>query len=363
MILGRLRADRDATLRAEANGRGFPIALAEGCLVVSTDPAFDTVAGDHDAWAGELLQPDAGFAWGLVPCTAGARYKLVGGTTFVADPWARAYAYDDFGEISVVVPAAQTAHRERFVAVGAADVAPRTVRVWVPASAPTHVVLAADGQNLFEPDAPFGGWRLDTSAPAAMMIVGIDNTAARFDEYTHVVDDIGGGPIGGQADAYATFVHDVIEPLVEARYGTIEKRAVLGSSLGGLVSLVLADRFPGHYRLAMSMSGTVGWGSIGLENETILQRLAAHGHQGTAIYLDSGGSGDDCADADGDGTNDDDPDASDNYCENVQLRDVLAATGYVFDTDLFHWHEPGATHDEAAWAARVARPLGIFAGM
>jgi hypothetical protein len=44
----------------------------------------------------------------------------------------------------------------------------------------------------------------------------------------------------------------------------------------------------------------------------------------------------------------------------VQLRDVLESSGYLFDQDLFHWHEPGATHDEAAWAARVFRPVQIF---
>jgi pimeloyl-ACP methyl ester carboxylesterase len=80
----------------------------------------------------------------------------------------------------------------------------------------------------------------------------------------------------------------------------------MGSSLGGLISLVIADRFPDRYDMAISMSGTVGWGSITLQNETILERYMAAGKRDFAIYVDSGGDGT-CGDADMDGIDDDDP--------------------------------------------------------
>jgi hypothetical protein len=51
----------------------------------------------------------------------------------------------------------------------------------------------------------------------------------------------------------------------------------------------------------------------------------------------------------------------DNYCETVQMRDVLDSAGYEFNVDLFHWHEPGALHNEAAWHARVGLPLTVLA--
>lgn len=57
------------------------------------------------------------------------------------------------------------------------------------------------------------------------------------------------------------------------------------------------------------------------------------------------------------------PAATDNYCENQQFRDVLETAGYVSGTDLWHWWEPDAPHNEAAWADRVWRPLEIFAAM
>ena len=45
------------------------------------------------------------------------------------------------------------------------------------------------------------------------------------------------------------------------------------------------------------------------------------------------------------------------------MHDVLLSAGYVLDKDFFYWHEPGGQHNEAAWAARAHRPLGVFAGL
>ena len=81
----------------------------------------------------------------------------------------------------------------------------------------------------------------------------------------------------------------------------------------------------------------------------------------TRLYLDSGGgTGDPCADLDGDGIKDDSPGGRDNYCANRQFADELAAAGYEWDQDLWHWYEPDAPHAEWAWSERVWRPLEIF---
>ena len=80
------------------------------------------------------------------------------------------------------------------------------------------------------------------------------------------------------------------------------------------------------------------------------------------VYVDSGGGdgGDGCTDPDQDGSFEDDPNASDNYCETRQFADGLAAHGYAWDTQLWHWHEPDAPHSEAAWADRLHRPFDVF---
>ncbi len=360
-LLARLRADLDGTLIEESLAGGWPVRVEEGRVIVSTDGDFGEVAGDFDDWAGTALTEDQGFAWTVVPDEAGAHYKLKSRDAFVSDPWSRGYAYDVFGEISFVTPPS-AAHLERWPVVEG-DLDARTVRAWVPAEAATRVLYVHDGQNLFDPEANFGGWHLDEAAPPAMLIVGIDNTAARFDEYTHVEDVVQGQTVGGLGDAYAAFIGDVVRPLVEERYGEPAIIGTMGSSLGGLISLHVALLDPDTYSFAASLSGTLGWGSMdpAFDNETIIQRYEAAGHQPFAIYLDSGGGGDTCDDADGDGTDDDDDTGRDNYCETLQMRDALEGLGWAFDVDLMHWWEEGAQHDEAAWAARAAMPLAMFA--
>lgn len=351
-LLESLRADPTSAMLAQSRASGWPAAVEDGHLVVSTDPSLTLVAGDHDAWAGTAMTADQGFHWVVLDLAPGDRYKLTNGTDYVADPWARAYAYDEFGIMTMRAPAA--AHLERHFEIG-----DRTIRVWVPDEAATHVLYVHDGQNLFDPGAFFGGWQLDTAVPDAMMLVGIDNTAGRMHEYTHVIDNLGSGTVGGGGDDYATFVNTTVRDLIQNHYGEPSTIGVMGSSLGGLISLHMADRFPNTYAFAASLSGTAGWGSIGLTNETIIERLAASGHQAVALYVDSGGSGT-CADSDGDGIDDDGNDF-DNYCVNLQLADTLRSVGYTDDVDLWHWHEPDAPHNELAWSARVWRPLSSFA--
>ncbi|APR88173.1 putative alpha-dextrin endo-1, 6-alpha-glucosidase [Minicystis rosea] len=364
-ILAELRANRDQALAAHAADTGWPVPVDGGHLFVSTDLSLTKLAGDHDDWAGTSMTPDQGFAWVVIAVPKDDHYKLTDGSKFVADPWARSVDYDQYGEISIVD--AVSAHLDRHFSVGDAHLAPRTVRVWVPKGPVSRVLYVHDGQNLFDPNAPWGGWHLQDTAADGMLLVGIDNTSARFDEYTHVQDDIdeSGNLVGGKGDDYADFLQNTVRPLVKKRYGEMGPIGVMGSSLGGLISLEIAYRYPADYAFAASLSGTMGWGSLGsaVHNQTMIQRYEAKGHQAPILYIDSGGYGTTCADSDGDGTNDDDSNAGDNYCENVQLRDVLHDIGYVDGKDLHYWHEDGAQHNEAAWAARVYRPLSIFAGL
>lgn len=363
-LLARLRADRDAALLEQARAGGWPAETAEGWLFVCPDCRWPRVAGDFDGWAGTALTEERGFSWALVadvPPDSG--YKFTDGARYEADPWARSLIYDDLGELSLIAPA--RARIDRVPGFTGGGLEARAIRIWVPEGEIGRTIFVHDGQNLFDPAAIWGGWRLQDSLPPGVMAVGIDNTAARMDEYTHVADDISGDGsgeiVGGQAAAYAGIVADV-RAYVADHYGEPGPVGLMGSSLGGLVSLYLARHDPDAWGFAASLSGTAGWGSIGLHNPTIIELMRESGHQGVPIYLDSGGDGS-CYDGDGDGIEDDDPNASDNYCENLQLRDTLEAAGYTHDVDLWHWWEPGAPHNEAAWAERVWRPLELFAGI
>lgn len=345
---------------------GWPIETESGYLFAHLDDggAPYQLAGDHTGWKTVSMTREAGVYWveSTVSYPDGSLYKFVNAQgEYWADPFARRYGYDSYGEYSLVE--ADGAHLERWIGITDGTLAARTVRVWVPALVPTHHLYVHDGQNLFDPAAPWGGWRLDESLGPSTLVVGIDNTADRMDEYTHVSDYLGGW-VGGLGDAYADFVEDVVRPLVEAEYGTADTVGVMGSSLGGLISFHQVLRHPGRYAFAASLSGTFGWGSFNTDNETMIERFAAAGVQPTALYLDSGGGpGSGCVDEDGDGINDDTFDSGDNYCETRQMADTLVEGGYIWDEDLWDWWEPDADHNEAAWAARVWRPLGIFEGL
>jgi hypothetical protein len=355
----------EAALAEIALSDGFPIAVAGGFLFARLDDGAGpyTLAGDFNGWSPQAMELSSKLYFVVVdiPEPDGKKYKLGNGESELsADPYARRYLYDALGEISLV--RASVPHLERFPGVSSSSIPARTVRVWVGSASPTHHLYAHDGQNLFDPEGPFGGWRLDTAVKDTTLVVGIDNGGAlRMDEYTHVPDVIEGQSLGGKGDEYSDFVRDVVRPLIQAHYGAPAKTGVMGSSLGGLISFHQALENPDGWDFAASLSGTFGWGSIGAQNETLIERWENAPKLSTKLYLDSGGGpGSGCVDSDGDGTNDDAPDSADNYCETLQLRDLLDASGYVFDEQLFHWYEPGAAHDEAAWAARVFRPVQIF---
>lgn len=358
-----LRADVEGTLYAKAAESGWPLALDDQntYMFVSTNSQLPLVAGDFDGWTGTALTKDNGFSWLCTKATPGDGYKFTDKNNWIADPFSRSYNYDQFGEISFVKPS--KSHLDRHFSVEGNNLVPRTVRVWVPEGGYDRVLYVHDGQNLFDPDAFFGGWKLQESAPTGILMVGIDNTVNRMDEYTHIVDMIEGTVYGGKGDDYAAFVQNTVRPLIQKTYGEKGPIGTMGSSLGGLISFHIAYQYPGEYAFAASLSGTMGWGSITLNNATMIERYAMKGHQATVLYLDSGGNGTTCADTDMDGIQDDDPMSADNYCENIQMKDTLELVGYVLGTDLAHWWEPDAPHNEAAWAARVFRPLDMFAGL
>ncbi|MFT4623548.1 MAG: hypothetical protein ACI8PZ_002204 [Myxococcota bacterium] len=364
--------DLGSVLAEVAWSGGFPVPTSDGGWLFVAEGGPWQLAGDVTEWAPLPMNAADGFSWIELPVAepAGSMYKFTdGGAVWVADPVARSFTYDPLGELSFVEPPTSAWRLDRWPGLAGEGLTARDVHVYVPAGdGPWPVLYAHDGQNLFDPGAIWGGWRLQDAlgGVAPMVVVGVHNTFDRFDEYTHVPDDIGYGPMGGQGDAYARLVHEQLRPRMEAAYGSTGVHGVLGSSLGGLISLHIAERYPSEYDFVASLSGTLGWGRFVLENEAMEARWLAMEPGGPVVYVDSGGdAGVDgvCRDLDGDGYFEDDPDSADNYCENRAFADALGAAGWAWDAELYHWHEPGAPHSEVAWAERVARPLGIFGAL
>ena len=347
-----------------ARAGGWPIRTDAGYLFAIADNGNGPfqISSPSGAFQPVTLRTESGVAWAIVPVVApqGASYQFAtrSGATFY-DPLSRVFRYYGADEMSLV--AATGAHLERFFGVGDANVTARTIRVWVPAQTPTHFLYAHDGQNLFGGyPRTFGGWFLQDGAGPTTLIVGIDNSAARFAEYTPVTDFIDGRTQGGAGGAYADYVENTVRPFIEGRYGSAKRSGVVGSSLGGVIAYVQVLRHPGSWDFAASLSGTMGWGSIGsgVHNATIIDQFGAPSACPAAtFYLDSGGGpGSGCVDSDGDGIRDDTPDSSDNYCENAQLLAVMQGKGCAVH---YTWAN-GAQHNEAAWRARGPAAVALF---
>jgi hypothetical protein len=359
--------DLDLVMHEVAWSGGWPVKTDADTWIfvrrqVSDEAAF--VAGDFDDWALVEMTRTSGFAYAEVAVSTpvGSKYKfVVDGTEYQADPTARSYWYDQFGEVSYIQAPSDAARLDRWPDLTAEGLPARDVRVLVPAGeGPWPVMYAHDGQNLFDPGAFFGGWHLQDTV-SDLLIVGIDNTPDRMSEYTHVDDSIDGTLITSLGDRHADLLHKVVRPHVETIYGTTGINGVMGSSLGGLQALNTALRHDG-YDFVASLSGTLGWGRFERSNVTMRERWLGVSTRSTVIYVDSGGSdgGDGCVDVDEDGAFEDDPNDSDNYCVTRKFADAMAGHGYVWDETLYHWHEPKAPHNESAWAARASRPLDIF---
>ena len=355
---------------------GFPMVEDDRLCFAYRDPVGIplSVAGDFNDWVvGEhdldYASPDHDLRYAIVDApTNGATglYKFVRlreDPEYFADPWARRFGWDEFGEYSRIDADPDASSYERWPDFVDSDgtLLPRNLVVYVPSGAWGEEDLAVlymhDGQNLFSPDAFFGGWRVGISMDYAQeqgtipptLVVGIDNTEDRFDEYTHVQDDLGGALAGGKADDYADLIVDDIKPFIDERYNTsteASRTAVAGSSLGGVVSLYIGWRHPDVFGAAASMSGTVGWGSIA-GNPTLAELYDQTPPEGLRVYVDSGGGpGTGCPGGDWD-----------NYCDTIVFADTLRSLGWEDGDDLLYVWEDGAGHNEAEWAERFPQMI------
>jgi predicted alpha/beta superfamily hydrolase len=213
------------------------------------------------------------------------------------------------------------------------------------------VLYLHDGQNLFDGATSFikgAEWHVDEAAQALIgskainpvIIVGIYNAGKdRIDEYTPTID--AKYKMGGKADLYGRMIVEELKPFIDSRYRTLrdaKNTGLGGSSLGGLVSLYLALKYPNVFGEAAVVSPSVWWDKkvIVREVEAMKKRLRLR------IWLDTGTK---------EGGNK--SEAEETTANARQLRDALVAKGWKEGKDLKYFEAEGAEHNERAWAQRV----------
>ena len=373
------------------------------------------VAGAFNSWkAGQhkLKQEPLGVFHLELPLSLGssrAPYKLVatdsaGKAVWFSDPLSRRFGFDNNGRYSLIQGGTDAAtakamgHLEWIRSVSATKLGnARSIYLYLPPGYDQDttkrypVLYMHDGANLFDSAMinANGSWEVDATADAEIaagrarpfIIVGVPNTGDRMDEYTHVQDTFtsGGTKIttGGKGDKYLDFIVKDLKPVVDNRWRTLTAKAntaVLGSSLGGLISYQAGLLHPTVFKYVGGMSSTFGWGQFGQNNATMKQLYAAVTGlkaRGQVYYLDSGDNP----------NNPNNPptcpntnvEAEDNYCETVAFRDMLVAAGIkTFPNDpeaakltpatidIYHYHQADAPHSETSWRKRFFRPVRLF---
>jgi predicted alpha/beta superfamily hydrolase len=150
----------------------------------------------------------------------------------------------------------------------------RTIRVYLPenyfnSSEYYPVIYAQDGQNLFFDPNNKMKWDLDKNIEKLtkedkikdIIVVGIDHMGVqRITEYTPFPFSSYGG---GKGKLYGEFLVKEVKPFIEANFRVKTNRedvAVMGSSLGGLISLYIGMWYPEQFGIIGSVSPSYWWG-------------------------------------------------------------------------------------------------------
>lgn len=177
---------------------------------------------------------------------------------------------------------------------------PRTLRIFTPDlydhEPDTYfgVLYMQDGQNVFEhpESARHPTWCANLALERLIhegrigpwMIVGIDHGLGRFEDYSPW--DEPRENVRAQGARYARFLTEELKPWVDRTYRTLPEAsstAVMGSSLGGLISLYLGLQHGDTFGRVGALSPSVMWSQDGL-----FRHWREHTRRWTRMYVDAG---------------------------------------------------------------------------
>jgi enterochelin esterase-like enzyme len=281
--------------------------------------------------------------------------------------------------LAQALPAVNVGRIERLPAIASVHVEPRPVDVWLPAGySPAKrypVLYVQDGQMLFDARQTWNrqAWdvhlAVDRLAQAGRIpetiVVGVwNNGKLRHSEYmpqkflpfvpqpwrqAYIDQALAGQP---RADAYLRYLVQELKPAIDARYATRPERehtAVMGSSMGGLISVYAMCEYPQVFGAAAGLS--THWVGIAQPNSQL--PLAAYNYLQAhladpathRLYMDHGTTELDAL-----------------YGAYQPFIDqIVKDRGYTAANSLSRVFE-GTGHNEKAWAARLDIPLAFLLG-
>jgi len=226
----------------------------------------------------------------------------------------------------------------------------RTVRVYTPpgyfeSDRSYPVVYMQDGQNLFDNETAYNvEWQVDETMDRlaheknrSAIVVGVDNGGGdRITEY--VPPELGEPGQTKNGDRYAAFLAETVKPMIDEMYRTQPDRAaIMGSSLGGSISVYTAFEYPEMFPYAAGLSTASPPANV------------------TASYLNETGAGPERV-------------YMDWGLEEGPRSEMFAQRNQAFATNIQHLgYEPGetlltvidedGTHSESAWRERFPRAV------
>lgn len=256
-----------------------------------------------------------------------------------------------------------------------------TVDVWLPDGYDTAkdtrypVIYMHDGQNLFDPATTWNhqAWEMDSVTTSLIkkdliespIIIGIHSHADRRKgdlmpqkavegttmTYAQIDSLMGGIPIRG--DAYARFIAETLKPHIDSIYRTlpdVPNTTVMGSSMGGLMSIYAMSEYPDVFGNAICMS--THWIGNPDHQEAFAKAMYRYLDKNLPrdgkhkLYLDHGTETLDSL-----------------YGPWEEMMIGLVKTcGYATPETLETYIDQGGAHTETSWAARVDRPLLFVLG-
>lgn len=204
------------------------------------------------------------------------------------------------------------------------------------------VLYMHDAQNLFDPATSYTGstWRVGEAMTRlaaegiAAIVVALDHGGRRR------VREYNPFPYwrGGRGDKYVRFVAETVKRIIDHDFRTLPGRAhtaILGSSMGGLISLYAYAAYPQVFGAVGALSPSLWVADGGMYN--VVREFFTPGGR---IYLDNGSRETSAA----------------------PIAELLVQRGWRRDVDLKYVYARGAHHTESAWAARLPDAVRFLVG-